>query len=232
MNGVRLVGLALLLIALGQVAAAPHNIATVIFLVAITSGIGVGLATGGSIDQLLSVQFRGVWFLLFLLFVSVDLWIASFLVDSRSLLYWLYILQLMLVGVWVAYNAVHQPSRGLRIGLAIFGAGWLMNLAVILLNGGMPVPAHIDTHDPVASQDELAHVESYRTVALDGDTVLPGLGDIHTIPLTPQLVSLGDAFLTLGLATFAGFATHLPERVNRDEAATDTSHAVGESDPT
>lgn len=101
------------------------------------------------------------------------------------------------VAVWLTVNVVSQAGwRRLGTGLAL--AGWLLNLAVMLPNGGMPVsrPAMAEAGRVVTDVTD-GHLSKH--VPLDGDTVLPQLADIHPLPALRLVYSAGDVVLLAGL---------------------------------
>ena len=105
----------------------------------------------------------------------------------------------LVVAVWLVVNAVSQTGwRRFGVGLAL--AGWLLNLAVMLPNGGMPV-----SMDAVASIKGEAHAVDPtdghlgKHVVLDDDTVLAPLADIHPLPALDVVYSVGDVGLAAGL---------------------------------
>lgn len=203
-----------IILAAGTVSVAPHTIMTPILLAAAVVALAIGLLAGGSLDNLFSIRFRAVPALMLILFVRIDLFLVSHVVDSPSLT-WIYIVTFIAVGLWIAYNAVSQVHRGLQVALAVIAVGWFLNVAVILVNGGMPVLAHTDDPGQAAAEAMTEHVESYRTVELTDDTRLPWLSDVIEVPsttqiFTPQIISAGDALITLGIAVLIGAGTHAP----------------------
>ena len=81
-------------------------------------------------------------------------------------------------------------------GFPLAFAGVVLNLAVIAVNGAMPVSprAAAFVGDAGIGGADLRH-----SVA-DGDTLLPFLGDV--IPLGTRVVSVGDLFIFAGLGWF------------------------------
>lgn len=202
------------ILAAATVSVAPHTVMTPILLAAAVVTLAIGLLVGGSLDNLLSIRFRAVPALMLIVFVQIDLFLVSHIVDSPSLT-WIYIAMFIAAGVWIAHNAVSQEHRGLIAALAVVAVGWFLNAAVILVNGGMPVVAHTDDPGQAAAEAMSEHVESYRTVELTDDTRLPWLSDVIEIPsttqiFTPQIISPGDALITLGIAVLIGVGTHAP----------------------
>jgi hypothetical protein len=83
-------------------------------------------------------------------------------------------------------------------GLGLLGAGLLLNAAVVLGNGGMPVSAYAAGRagvDPVAAAADARHLPA------DAGTLLPWLGDVIPVPLPvrPEVVSAGDLLGAAGL---------------------------------
>jgi hypothetical protein len=209
------------------VAVAPHTAMTPILLAAVGVALTTGLLRGGSLDNLLSIRFRAVPALMLILFVQIDLFLVSHVVDS-PILTWIYISAFIATGAWIAYNAGSQIHRGLRVSLAVIAAGWLLNAVVILVNGGMPVVPHTDEPGQATADAITEHVESYRTVELTDDTRLPWLSDVIEIPSSTQIISPGDALLTLGIAMLVGVGTQV--QVNRTDM--DSTFANEHNTPT
>jgi hypothetical protein len=113
----------------------------------------------------------------------------------------------LVVAVWLVVNAVSQAGwRRVGIGLALFG--WLLNLAVMLPNGGMPVSmeavASIKGADAGVDPTD-GHLAKH--VPLDDDTVLAPLADIHPLRPLHLVYSIGDVALAAGLVlTFLAVA--------------------------
>lgn len=102
-----------------------------------------------------------------------------------------------LVAVWLIVNAVSQAGWR-RVGTGLALAGWLLNLAVMLPNGGMPVSrgAMADAGRVVTDVTD-GHLSKH--VPLDDGTVLPQLADIHPLPALRLVYSAGDVLLLAGL---------------------------------
>jgi hypothetical protein len=128
----------------------------------------------------------------------------------------------VVVAVWLVANAISQTGwRRVGIGLAL--TGWLLNLAVMLPNGGMPV-----SMDAVASIQGADHgvdpTDGYlaKHVPLDDDTVLPGLADIHPLPRLRLIYSVGDVVLAGGLVlTFVASVGSIRPRRRVDAGGAD-----------
>jgi hypothetical protein len=158
--------------------------------------------------------------------VAAGLQVGAGLVARSGLAEPAVLLSHAVVAVWLVVNAIRQTGwRRLGIGLAL--AGWLLNLAVMLPNGGMPV-----SMDAVAS---IKGVDSgvdptdghlAKHVPLTDDTVLAPLADVHPLRPLALVYSAGDVVLAAGLVvTFLAVAgpALVPERRRRRAPAPATS---------
>ncbi len=86
-------------------------------------------------------------------------------------------------------------------GVAVVGVGLLVNLAAVVLNGGMPVRPGALVEAGVVEEDELATVSfrGPRHLESDGD-LLPVLGDVLPRPVGGEVLSFGDLIVVLGAA--------------------------------
>ncbi len=103
------------------------------------------------------------------------------------------------VAAWLVVNAISQVGWR-RAGVVLALVGWLMNLAVMLPNGGMPVSA--DAVETLAGRGHDIDVsEGHRSkhVLMDDDALLAPLGDVHLLGRTGVVYSAGDVVLALGL---------------------------------
>jgi hypothetical protein len=103
------------------------------------------------------------------------------------------------VAVWLVANVIGQAGWR-RVGVALALAGWLLNLAVMLPNGGMPVSmsavASIKGADHGVDPTD-GHLGKH--VPHDDDTALAPLADVHPLPALDVVYSVGDVLLALGL---------------------------------
>lgn len=165
---------------------------------AIFAALVVSSFTGGSIKHLAAVPLKGERILLVLLPAQL-IWPTLAerlgLGCGASLLVWL----LMMAGLAM----VLMSNAGQQWALAIAALGIAANVLVIGLNQAMPVSIRAAseiggtrTEARTALADDCLHEE------LNGDTLLPFLGDIIAIPgpkWQRAVVSLGDVTLCLGL---------------------------------
>lgn len=166
-----------------------HTRGVVLVLVALAVALVVGLAAGGTLDQLGGVALRAR--------VVVPLALLSQLVG-------------LIVGgpVYPAGLTVSAGciavflvrNRGVR-GTGLVALGLLSNALVVGANGAMPVSAHASGRAGVTTQDLLTGVDPRHELA-DASTRLPYLGDVVPVrtPIRPEVVSPGDVLIAAGLA--------------------------------
>ncbi|MDP9067588.1 MAG: DUF5317 domain-containing protein [Actinomycetota bacterium] len=174
----------------------------VIELVFISAGVALGAALlqDGSLERLASVRLRFTW----LVFGGLATQIAVGLVSPRLIDLNGAFLLLMAANALVALFLIVN----LRVpGMALAGAGLVMNLAVIAVNGAMPVlpQAAESVGRPITAERS-----GLRHEVLDDQTELRWLAD--AIPVKPlrTVLSLGDVLLALGLGLFVYRATRPP----------------------
>ena len=160
-----------------------------IALVAGALAAGAGVLAGGSLDSLAATKLAALPFLfaglaLQLIFLF---WDPSWLTDGISLGVLITSNLLVMVFIWL--------NRRLP-GMLIAGAGLVLNILVISLNGAMPVSpeaARVAGGEDFVSSD-------IKHASLDGDTLLPWLADILPIPKLGFVLSAGDVVLIVGIA--------------------------------
>jgi hypothetical protein len=106
------------------------------------------------------------------------------------------------VAAWLAVNALRHVGV-LRLGVVLALCGWLMNLAVMLPNGGMPVSSRA-LDQLAASGVDVTDGHLSKHVPLTDSTVLPQLGDVHPLPALRLAYSAGDVLLLAGLLVIVG----------------------------
>lgn len=151
------------------------------------------LFQGGSLERLARTNFKAVFLLVSGLALQVlfGIWSPSWLTDWGGLT--VLVVSNLLVLAWLIAN------RSLA-GLLVAAVGLVMNLAVITVNGAMPVSA-----DAVraAGGDELEISEgALKHEVLDDETRLSFLADIIPVPGL-GILSAGDLVLAAGLALLA-----------------------------
>ena len=109
------------------------------------------------------------------------------------------------VALWILRTAQLNRTR-VRIAAVILGAGWLLNLAVIAPNGGMPVSRDAMERAGLPRNFEIVEGNLFKHTVLDDSTRLSFLADVVPIryPL-PNVYSVGDFVLLVGIASFLAF---------------------------
>jgi len=165
-----------------------------IVLLPVLAGALTGWVRGGRIQALERLRLRAPW--LVGAAVGVQLVLHRFGTGWRlPLLFASY----ALVGLWLARN-VGGRRAALRAGLAMIAAGWAMNLAAMVPNGGMPVSESALDVIGVAPGYDVADGHLSKHVGGHGGLVDGLLGD--SIPVAPlgAVISLGDIVLAAGIA--------------------------------
>lgn len=132
------------------------------------------------------------------------------------------------VAAWLVANVVRQTGwRRVGVGLAL--VGWVMNLAVMLPNGGMPVSDGAVTSLAGAGHDIVVS-EGHRSkhVPMTDDTVLAPLGDVYPLPALGIVYSPGDVVLAAGLLVILAAAC-VPATLRSQRARTGPTELVTSS---
>ncbi len=182
----------------------------------IALGLVLGLIAGGHITNLADVRLHRMWLIfaaVFIRFGTETLLIAGFPPAE--------LLRLPLLGSSFALLLLALwPNRNYP-GISLAFIGILANAAVIVVNGGyMPIWEPALTLAGLGSADVTAlHV--VLPPALDAQFLLRlgPFGDVIPIPfpIVQNVASVGDAFLTLGLAFFLfGAVVRVPSAVDEE----------------
>lgn len=156
--------------------------------VAIVAGIVIGLVRGGSFERLAEASFR-LWPLLILGIVVQGA--AAFTAEGAvTLILASYVLLL----AFTAVNLVHA-------GMGVVFVGIALNVAVIGVNGGMPVRDDAIVAAGIVEREQIPSLEfgSKRHLETDDDR-LTVLGDIIPVPLAKEVLSFGDLAMSVGVA--------------------------------
>lgn len=164
-------------------------------------GILFGLLSGGSFARLARIPFRYAWLVPLAFLLQILIFSSSFEVWRGDITPWLYLLSILLLILAVALN-LSLP------GMKLLGLGLLLNLLVIMANGGR-MPASLEG---LAQAGLVERAEAIRAVgsssnlvALTGETRLPFLADIFFLPPwfpLRNVFSLGDVLIGLGAFFF------------------------------
>ena len=158
---------------------------------ALVVGVALGFATGGSSSNITRRSLELVW----LLALSVLLQIAAetlALSDSFGL---------ALVLVSYVGLAAFAVANIRLVGMPVVLVGLLCNLAVITVNGGMPVreDAILASHAATAEEVDTLDFGAKRHLETDED-LLGFLGDVIPVRPTREVLSFGDLILAFGIA--------------------------------
>jgi hypothetical protein len=110
-------------------------------------------------------------------------------------------LSVLLDALAIASIAVFCGVNRNVTGIAVVGAGLVLNLAAVVLDNGMPVRPKALVAAGVADADEVAHhhIRDPRHLETDNDR-FGWLGAIVPVPGLHQVVSFGDLLVLVGLA--------------------------------
>lgn len=156
--------------------------------VAIVAGIVIGLVRGGSFERLAEASFR-LWPLLILGVVVQGA--AAFTADGAvPLILASYVLLLL----FTAANLHHAGMGVVLVGIAL-------NVAVIGVNGGMPVRADAIVAAGIVEREQIPALDfgSKRHLETEDDR-LTLLGDIIPVPVAEEVLSFGDLAMSVGVA--------------------------------
>ncbi len=102
------------------------------------------------------------------------------------------------VGAWLVINAV--ADAGLRLALGLLALGWLLNLAAIIPNQGMPVS--LEALDSSGGRTGVTVDQGHfgKHVEASPRTTLAWLGDVIPAPWLDSVISIGDLVMSVGVA--------------------------------
>jgi hypothetical protein len=176
-----------------------------IWLIAVLLALAVGYARGGRLGRLAKLPSPASLLALVWTAALLEL-VEGYVPEGRR--FAVQLASYLLVSVFlVAYLVVlHRRGvgRGVLAGGAVVGAGWILNLAVILANGGMPVSHRALVRAGIAWIGDVRHGNLYKHVPLGPGTHLGFLGDAIPVPMWPGgiVVSAGDVVLAAGFFLF------------------------------
>ena len=160
-------------------------------VVALVTGVVFGFVTGGRLANVARRPLELLWLLL----LSVGLQVAAETLDVSD--------RAGLAMVLVSYVglAAFAFANTRLVGMPVVLVGLLCNLAVIALNGGMPVEEDALLAAEAATRAELPALDlgAKRHLATEDD-VLRRLGDVIPVRPTREVVSFGDLILAFGIA--------------------------------
>ncbi len=183
--------------------------------IALIIGIIFGLIRGGRLKRLLNPNFH-FWYLLIsglLLLASIN-WVARFIPDATlTFILTLLAYLLMLSALWL--NRKREFIFLILVGL-------LLNFLVIATNGGMPVSFGASSSTGLSKTEYVAKLSTdFKHIPMLANTKLKVLGDIIPLPRPyplPNLFSVGDVFIGIGLLFFVQNHMYYSGRHRKSEA--------------
>ncbi|MDP9071400.1 MAG: DUF5317 domain-containing protein [Actinomycetota bacterium] len=164
-----------------------------IFPIALGTGVALGYLRGGRLRHLSRLNLRAPALVAAALALqlgagrSPDRWRFTVILCSYAV-----------VAAWLVVNAAGRPAP-LRVAAGLLAAGWVLNLAAIATNGGMPVSLHAARQVGASPGLDVSEGHLYKHVPAGRDTTLSWLGDV--IPIRPlgSVVSAGDVVMFAGI---------------------------------
>jgi hypothetical protein len=178
-----------------------------LFFVALAVGVPAGLLLGGRLRHLASLELRAPLLVVLALAMQVGAGLAP-----RSARFPVVATSYALAGAWFVLNTRRRPLA-IRIAVGLLAVGWLLNVAAIVPNRGMPVSAAAVEQVQPSAKPEVEvgqfskHVDGYAA------SPLRWLGDVLPVRPLGAVISVGDVFLLVGLAwcIAAGMRSAAPE---------------------
>jgi hypothetical protein len=175
------------------------------FLLVFVAAMLVVPLTKGSFRRLSHLQFRHLWMLFLALGVQIVLEFVDFPKDRMEDLG-----VGLLLASYVVIFAFCWLNRKVK-GMMLIAVGIALNVLVITLNLGMPTTKERRTVDGREVYVPIEQTVKHRPQ--DGDTLLPFLGDVMTLPAAPNTpFSIGDIVIGLGIVDMCFEACRVPRR--------------------
>jgi hypothetical protein len=175
------------------------------FVLVIALAMLVVPLTKGSFHRLSQLHFRYLWVLLIALIVQIVLELVDFPKDRIEDLG-----VAILLGSYVMIFVFCWINRKVK-GLSLIAVGIACNVLVISLNLGMPTTKERHTVDGRVVYVPIEQTVKHRPE--DDDTLLPFLGDVMTLPGSPNTpFSIGDIIIGLGIVDLCFEASRVPRR--------------------
>jgi hypothetical protein len=153
----------------------------------------IAILRGGSLESLAATKVKWLWLVWAALILQAGLRILepSWLSDAWALTA---LVVTNLAIVW--FMALNRKVPG----MALAGAGLLLNLAVITANGAMPVSDYV--FEVIDIDESALDAAGFKHERMTDETVLPWLGDVVPIPPLREVWSIGDFVLAAGIGYF------------------------------
>lgn len=170
-----------------------------LWILAIVLGLVVGLASGGSIANLARIRFRWPWVLVAAVAVrEVIVFTPLSGVDGSQ---YAYVVSLALIVLWTVWHFQRVP------GMVVVSIGSLLNLVVVLANGGH-MPVAVDFARSQLHGILLARGTIGQYTVMGPNTRLNQLGDWISLAPLPSGYSPGDILVAVGVALVVVLGLH------------------------
>ena len=181
----------------------------------IVIGLGLSCLTGGELERLRHIHFRGALFASLALLGQVLLFSPVFETRDWAIHYGphVYLMSMVVVLLVIAANVRWQFTRTQRNALAIAGVGVLLNCIVVAANGAYMPRLASESHPAVPAPAETGRL--VNVAPMTDDSRLWWLGDILPEPASwplSNVLSFGDVLLACGLGGWAIALTRFSER--------------------
>ncbi len=170
-----------------------------LFLIGMLAGVAAGLLTGGRIGNLARLRFRWPWLIVAVLLIRVAVALPP--LNRFETSRYVYAAALAAIVAWSLWHV----QRLMGVWLVSLGAA--LNLLVILANGArMPVA-------PEFASALVRHDHIGQYTIMSSSTNLNLLGDWISLYPSPEVYSVGDVLVALGLAIVLFVSTATPPRI-------------------
>ncbi len=169
-----------------------------LFPIAVATGVALGYLRGGRLRHLSDLDLRASLVLVAALGLQLGAGLAP-----EGWRFPITVCSYAAVAAWLVVNAWGR-TRQLRVALGLLAAGWLLNLAAIVPNGGMPVSLHAAREVGAHAHIDVTEGNLYKHVPASGETALPWLGDVVPVSALGSVISVGDVVMFLGLVLALG----------------------------
>jgi hypothetical protein len=177
----------------------------VLFVLTVAIGLLLGLSRGGTLTGLANIRLQ--WPALAMVAAATQLVLPALPVTWRPVL--LTVSLLALAG-WVIKSRTNHD--GMRLAMAMIGAGVAMNAFAILANGNMPVSRIALRDAGVPESVNMASGHHFKHQYSDRGTDLRWLTDIIPVRPVEGALSIGDVALLAGIATLVSSGTRPARR--------------------
>ncbi len=179
-----------------------------LFPIALVLGVVVGLLRGGRIHSLTNLPLRRPC----LAVAAVSAQAAATVIRPDAVPPWpLFAASYLAVAAWLAGN-VHASAGAARRGYACVALGYVLNMAAVLPNGGMPVSIAALRRAGGSEGAFLQLPNLDKHVAAQNDAVMALLGDVVPIPALSAVISVGDIVILVGATMLVVFGMASPAR--------------------